>query len=111
MTETSSHRRAKAQAAGKGGQTEVPLPGGRRLDAQSASGRATEVERGGTDAALPSRSAASSGRQIQPTRFAGASAGYRRCGGGDAEGWCARDRQKHDRQQAPFGLSSHRRNA
>jgi len=52
MTETSSHQRAKTQAAGKGGRTEVPLPGGRRLDAQSASGRATEIERGGTDAAL-----------------------------------------------------------
>ncbi len=52
MTETPSHRRAKARAAGNGGQTEVPLPGGRRLDALSAHGRATEVERSGDPAAL-----------------------------------------------------------
>ncbi|MGP0059950.1 MAG: hypothetical protein ACLPID_11760 [Beijerinckiaceae bacterium] len=52
MSESQSHSRAKAQAAGKNGETEVPLPGGRRLDAKSASGRATEIERGGTDAGL-----------------------------------------------------------
>jgi hypothetical protein len=52
MTESSSHRRAKAQAAGKGGETEVSLSGGRRLDARTAGGRATEIERAGTAAAL-----------------------------------------------------------
>ena len=44
MSETPSHKRAKAKAAGKQGRTEVPLRGGKRLDA--ASGKtATEVER------------------------------------------------------------------
>lgn len=48
MSETSSHKAAKNQAAGPGGQTEVPLPRGQRLDALSAGGkRATEVERSG----------------------------------------------------------------
>jgi hypothetical protein len=51
MSETDAHRRAKAKAAGKSGQTEVPLPGGRRLDA-STQGRATEVERSGSRAGL-----------------------------------------------------------
>ncbi len=44
MPETPSHRRAKNKAAGPGGQTEVPLPGGKRLDG----GRATEIERSGS---------------------------------------------------------------
>lgn len=48
MAETESHNRAKNKAAGKGGRTEVPLSGNRRLDALSAGGgRATEVERSG----------------------------------------------------------------
>jgi hypothetical protein len=58
MSESTSHRRAKAKAgrakakaAGKLGQTEVPLPGGRRLDAENR-GRATEVERSGSRAGL-----------------------------------------------------------
>lgn len=46
MSETDSHRRAKRAAAGKDGRTEVPLSGGRRLDAASKK-RATEVERSG----------------------------------------------------------------
>jgi hypothetical protein len=45
MTESASHQRAKNQAAGKNGQTEVPLSAGRRLDALTTTGRATEVER------------------------------------------------------------------
>jgi len=49
MSETSSHKRAKARAAGRHGRTEVPLKGNRRLDAKTAGGgRATEVERSGT---------------------------------------------------------------
>ncbi len=49
MPETPSHRRAKSKAAGSGGQTEVPLPGGKRLDARTqGGGRATEVERSGS---------------------------------------------------------------
>lgn len=48
MTETAGHRRAKGNAAGVNGKTEVPLPGGRRLDALTQGGRATEVERSGT---------------------------------------------------------------
>ena len=51
MAETPSHKRAKRKAAGKSGQTEVPLPGGRRLDAATPK-RATEVERSGTTAGL-----------------------------------------------------------
>jgi hypothetical protein len=47
MGETSSHKRAKAKAAGKSGKTEVPLKGDRRLDAVSKI-KATEVERSGT---------------------------------------------------------------
>jgi hypothetical protein len=52
MSETQSHRRAKAQAAGRNGDTEVPLPPGRRLDALSEHGRATEIERSGAKATL-----------------------------------------------------------
>src|SRR5229473_4233941 len=52
MSESSSHRRAKNQAAGKNGQTEVPLPGGRRLDARTPTGRAIEIERRGTTVGL-----------------------------------------------------------
>ena len=49
MPETPSHRRAKNKAAGPGGQTEVPLPGGKRLDARTqGGGRAAEVERSGS---------------------------------------------------------------
>ena len=49
MPETPSHRRAKNKAAGPGGQTEIPLPGGKRLDARTqGGGRATEVERSGS---------------------------------------------------------------
>ena len=51
MTETPAHRRAKAKAAGKAGQTEVKLGSGRRLDARSP-GRAMEVERSGSSAGL-----------------------------------------------------------
>ena len=46
MSETSSHKRAKSQAAGKSGKTEVPLKGNRRLDATSER-KATEIERSG----------------------------------------------------------------
>ena len=51
MSESESHKRAKARAAGKGGQTEVPLSGGRRLDAATEA-KATEVERSGDIARL-----------------------------------------------------------
>ena len=53
MTETPSHRRAKKEAAGPGGQTEVLMPGGKRLDARTrGGGRATEVERSGDGRSL-----------------------------------------------------------
>ena len=53
MSETPAHRRAKNRAAGRGGKTEVPLRGGKRLDALTkGGGRATEVERSGTAAGL-----------------------------------------------------------
>ena len=53
MAESTSHQRAKTRAAGKHGATEVPLSGGRRLDAlTSGGGRATEVERSGSAARL-----------------------------------------------------------
>lgn len=49
MTESTSHRKAKERAAGPHGETEVPLPDDRRLDAlTSGGGRATEVERSGS---------------------------------------------------------------
>lgn len=51
MSESSSHKKAKSQAAGKKGQTEVPLPGKRRLDAATDK-RATEVERSGNSEGL-----------------------------------------------------------
>ena len=51
MPESSSHKRAKRKAAGKRGQTEKPLRGGGRLDAESK-GRATEVERSGNISSL-----------------------------------------------------------
>jgi hypothetical protein len=47
MAETKSHKRAKAKAAGRTGQTEKPIRGRRRLDAATPR-RATEVERSGT---------------------------------------------------------------
>ena len=53
MAESRSHKAAKRRAAGRGGRTEVPLPGNRRLDAKSAGGKkATEIERTGSQVAL-----------------------------------------------------------
>ncbi len=64
MPETPSHRRAKKKAAGAGGQTEVPLPGGKRLDARTqGGGRATEVERSGSPQGL-----AAAARRLKLTR-------------------------------------------
>ena len=51
MAESQSHKRAKSRAAGKGGKTEAPLRGNRRLDAQNKK-KATEVERSGIKARL-----------------------------------------------------------
>jgi hypothetical protein len=46
MSESESHKRAKNKAAGNKGQTEAPLPRGRRLDALTGDGKkATEIER------------------------------------------------------------------
>jgi len=47
MAESAWHRRLKNRDAGKTGDTEVPLPSGRIVDALSGTGIATEVERGG----------------------------------------------------------------
>ena len=47
MPETSSHERAKAKAAGRRGETEIPVRGECRLDAATER-RATEVERSGS---------------------------------------------------------------
>ena len=52
MAESTSHKTIKNQAAGLLGKTEVPLGGGRRLDALTSRGTATEVERGGSTARL-----------------------------------------------------------
>lgn len=52
MSESKSHKAAKSKAAGRKGRTEVPIKGGRRLDAKSAAGKATEVERSGSAAGL-----------------------------------------------------------
>ena len=51
MAESEAHKRAKAKAAGLKGKTEVPISGGRRLDAATPK-KATEVERSGTSAGL-----------------------------------------------------------
>ena len=51
MSESPSHKKAKSKAAGKSGQTEAPLRGGKRLDARTTA-TATEVERSGTEAGL-----------------------------------------------------------
>lgn len=51
MTESKSHKSAKKKAAGKSGQTEIPLSGGRRLDAATKK-KATEVERSGSSSGL-----------------------------------------------------------
>jgi hypothetical protein len=51
MPEKASHKRAKSKAAGKSGRTEVPIKGGRRVDAMSKR-KATEIERGGTTSSL-----------------------------------------------------------
>ncbi len=51
MAESTSHKRAKQKAAGEEGKTEVPLPGGGRLDAQTTT-KAVEVERSGDPARL-----------------------------------------------------------
>lgn len=46
MAESESHKRAKDKSAGKKGQTEVPLPRSRRLDALTSDlSKAIEVER------------------------------------------------------------------
>ncbi len=46
MPESPSHKAAKRRAAGKSGKTEVPIKGGRRLDA-TRKDTAIEVERSG----------------------------------------------------------------
>ena len=53
MPETQSHKRAKQKAAGRGGKVEQKLPGRKRLDAITKSGKtATEIERSGTTQGL-----------------------------------------------------------
>lgn len=47
-----SHKKAQGKAAGKRGKTEVLLRSGRKLDALSQSGKATEVERSGDGRSL-----------------------------------------------------------
>lgn len=51
MSETESHKRAKAKAAGKSGKTEKPISGNRFLDAVTAK-KATEIERSGSMSSL-----------------------------------------------------------
>ncbi len=46
MPESEAHKRAKAKAAGKAGKQEVPLRGGKKLDAATKD-TAIEVERSG----------------------------------------------------------------
>ena len=47
MVESQSHKRAKRKAAGRNGRTEIPISGGRRLDAKNVR-KATEIERSGS---------------------------------------------------------------
>ena len=51
MPESQSHKRAKSEAAGKSGKTEVPISRSRRLDAQTRK-TAIEIERSGSKQAL-----------------------------------------------------------
>ncbi|GBE14991.1 hypothetical protein BMS3Abin14_01045 [bacterium BMS3Abin14] len=51
MSESNSHKRAKSEAAGKSGKTEVPISRNRNLDAATAK-KGTEVERSGTQQGL-----------------------------------------------------------
>ena len=51
MTESESHKRGKAKAAGKLGKTEKPISGKRRLDAVTKI-KATEIERSGSSEGL-----------------------------------------------------------
>ena len=51
MSKSKSHKRAQSKAAGKKGRTEVPIRGGRKLDAKRGN-TATEVERSGSAARL-----------------------------------------------------------
>jgi hypothetical protein len=51
MSESQSHKRAKAKAAGKSGKTETPLSHKRRLDAETKT-KAVEVERSGDQKSL-----------------------------------------------------------
>jgi hypothetical protein len=67
VTKSESHKRAQNKAAGKAGRTEVPQRGGTRLDALSAGGRATEVERSGSSQGLESAA-----RRLQKAKNAGA---------------------------------------
>lgn len=47
MPESVSHKSRKRKAAGGLGITDYPLPSGKKLDALSVTGIATEIERGG----------------------------------------------------------------
>jgi len=51
MPESQSHKRAKSEAAGKSGKTEVPISRSRRVDAQRTK-TAIEIERSGSSRAL-----------------------------------------------------------
>jgi hypothetical protein len=51
MAESIAHKRAKKKAAGSSGETEVALPGKKRLDARNSK-KATEVERSGSKDSL-----------------------------------------------------------
>ena len=66
MSESTSHNRAKNKAAGKGGETEVPLSRNRRLDALTKGGKqATEIERSGNPATL-AKAAQRLGASVSP---------------------------------------------
>lgn len=54
MPESEAHKRAKAKAAGKAGKQEVPLRGGKKLDA-ARKDTAIEVERSGNVEAAAGR--------------------------------------------------------
>ena len=51
MSESASHKRIKRREVGRGGVTETPLAGGRRLDASNRD-KAVEVERSGRTSKL-----------------------------------------------------------
>ncbi len=95
MPESKAHKRAKAKAAGKTGKQEVPLRGGKKLDA---------ARKGHCDRSRAERQRESCGSSAQDQRqteegHASPFEGHGEGSGGNAERWNRRHGQEHVRQQ------------